>query len=539
MNKLRLLLAITLVFLFQQCNESENAVLATVTTSTVTQILATSAVSGGEVTSMGSEDVFAKGVCWSTLPAPTIEDDFTMDGIGKGAFVSTVTGLTLGTTYYLRAYATSSVGTAYGEEIEFTTASLSQLTTTAVTEITTSVATSGGTITSDGGSTVTARGVCWSTTAAPTIANSKTTNGAGVGNFVSSLTGLLANTTYYVRAYATSSAGTAYGNQLEFTTSSAAQVTTTAITGITTSQAVSGGNVVSDGGVSVTARGVCWSTTATPTVADSKTSDGTGTGNFVSTLTGLAAGTTYYVRAYAVNASETFYGEEVSFTTAFNTATFYATKDATIFNNQAANDVRGNYGAGGSELLQVGYANGTQIYARALVQFDISALPANAVIESVKLEFTLGSSGTTIPVISIFKLNQGWTEGATAEVDNCKYNTTCNVQGTAIVGSNDVTWNEVSYSGTSANPWTTLGGHYAASASAASTDANSTSVLYVSSGLKTDVLSWIATPSSNNGWLLKTDFITSSSAMRRFLSKEGAAASGNAASAPRLVITYK
>jgi hypothetical protein len=289
----------------------------------------------------------------------------------------------------------------------------------------------------------------------------------------------------------------------------------------------------------VIARGVCWSTTPSPTIANFKTTNGTGLGVFISPITGLATGTTYYVRAYGTTAVETFYGNEISFTTAFNTATFYSIKDATIFNNQAATSPAGNYGAGASELLQVGYANGSQIYARALVQFDLSALPANAVIENVSFEFTLGSSGTTVPVISVFKLNQGWTEGATAEVDNCKYNTTCNIQGTAIVGSNDVTWNEVSYSGTSANPWTTLGGHFAASASAASNDANATSILYVSTGLKADVLNWIAAPSSNFGWLLKTDFITSSSSMRRFLSREGAAASGNTASAPRLVITYK
>jgi hypothetical protein len=442
MNKLNYLIAFGLLFLFQQCIESEEPTLPSVTSAAVTQILTTTAVSGGEVTKMGNADVFARGVCWSTLPGPTINDNFTFNGISEGAFVSSVTGLTPATTYYLRAYATNSVGTAYGDEIEFTT-------------------------------------------------------------------------------------------------SSASEIITTAITGITKNQATSGGSVISNGGSAVLARGVCWSTTQQPTIANSKTTDGTGNGAYTSTITGLAAGTTYYVRAYATTAIETFYGNEVLFTTEFNTATFYSVKDATIFNNQAGNDIRGNYGAGGSELLQVGYASGTQIYARTLVQFDLSDLPVNAVIETVKLEFTLGSSGTTIPVISVFKLTQGWTEGATAEVDNCKYNTTCNIQGTAISGSNDVTWNEVSYSGTLANPWTTLGGNFAANASAASNDANASSILYVSSGLKNDVLSWIATPSSNNGWLLKTDFITSSSAMRRFLSREGALASGNPASAPRLVITYK
>ena len=94
------------------------------------------------------------------------------------------------------------------------------LTTTAITAITPTTASSGGSISNDGGATVIARGVCWSTSAAPTIAlNTKTTNGTGMGAFTSAITGLIANTTYYVRAYATNSAGTAYGQQVSFKTS--------------------------------------------------------------------------------------------------------------------------------------------------------------------------------------------------------------------------------------------------------------------------------------------------------------------------------
>jgi hypothetical protein len=92
------------------------------------------------------------------------------------------------------------------------------LSTAAVSSITTTSATSGGNITSDGGSPVTVRGVCWSTATGPTIANSKTIDGAGVGSFISNITGLTTATTYYVRAYATNANGTAYGNELSFLT---------------------------------------------------------------------------------------------------------------------------------------------------------------------------------------------------------------------------------------------------------------------------------------------------------------------------------
>ena len=98
------------------------------------------------------------------------------------------------------------------------TPSVPELTTTAATVISGNSAAVTGYVTSDGGASVTARGVCWSTSSNSTIANSKTTDGGGTGTFTSSITGLSTNTTYYVRAYATNSVGTAYGNEVSFTT---------------------------------------------------------------------------------------------------------------------------------------------------------------------------------------------------------------------------------------------------------------------------------------------------------------------------------
>ncbi len=192
------------------------------------------------------------------------------------------------------------------------------LTTAAVSAITQSTAECGGTITSDGRRTVTSRGVCWSTNPTPTIADSLTIDGAGVGSFVSSIAGLSANTLYYVRAYATNEIGTSYGDSISFSTLSSAPVpvlSTAEVTGVTHAAAQCGGNITSDGGATVTARGVCWSTNLTPTVADSKTTDGTGAGSFTSSITGLTDSTAYYVRAYATNSNGTGYGNTSSFTT--------------------------------------------------------------------------------------------------------------------------------------------------------------------------------------------------------------------------------
>ncbi len=96
---------------------------------------------------------------------------------------------------------------------------------------------------------------------------------------------------------------------------SVAVLTTTAVSGISLSSAVSGGTFTYQGASAITARGICWSTSANPTLANSFTTNGTGTGTFTSNLTGLTAGTTYYVRAYATNGSGTSYGNEISFTT--------------------------------------------------------------------------------------------------------------------------------------------------------------------------------------------------------------------------------
>ena len=196
------------------------------------------------------------------------------------------------------------------------------LKTLAVTEITDTTAKSGGNITSDGGAAIIARGVCWSTRRTPTITDNKTTDGTGAGDFESSIVGLSANTTYYVRAYATNSNGTVYGNEISFNTELI--LTTLAVTEITGTTAKSGGNISSDGGATITARGVCWSTSRTPTISDNKTTDGTGAGDFESSIVGLSANTTYYVRAYATSSNGTVYGNEISFTTGLSIGSFYA-----------------------------------------------------------------------------------------------------------------------------------------------------------------------------------------------------------------------
>jgi hypothetical protein len=295
------------------------ATILTLASTAATAITTTTATTGGNIVSDGGSAVTVRGVCWSTTTTPTTASSKTSDGTGTGVFASSITGLSPNTLYYVRAYATNANGTAYGNEVTFTTtqAAALALSTIAATGIATAAATAGGNITSDGGLVITARGVCWNTSTSPTITNSKTSNGTGMGVFASNITGLQPNTKYYVRAYASNLLGTTYGNEVSFTTAATAvlTLTTTAVSAIGINTATAGGNITSDGGASVTARGVCWSTSTSPTTAGSITTNGIGTGVFTSNLTGMIPGTTYYLRAYATNANGTVYGNEVSFTT--------------------------------------------------------------------------------------------------------------------------------------------------------------------------------------------------------------------------------
>jgi len=292
-----------------------------ITTTSISNVTINSASSGGAISNDGGSAITSRGVVWSTATNPTIAlPTKTSDGTGTGSFVSAISGLTAGTLYYVRAYATNAIGTGYGSLETFTTQppSLPTVTTTPITSITLTGASSGGNITSDGGGSVTGRGVVWSTSPNPTIAlPTKTSDGTGTGTFVSTISGLTAGTLFYVRAYATNSAGTAYGPQITFTTQapSLPTVSTRAINSITANSATSGGNVTSDGGATVTARGVIWSTSPNPTISlPTKTTDGSGIGQFISNISGLAAGS-YYVRAYATNSAGTAYGNQESFST--------------------------------------------------------------------------------------------------------------------------------------------------------------------------------------------------------------------------------
>ena len=194
-----------------------------------------------------------------------------------------------------------------------------QVLTTSVSVISAYTAMSGGNC-KDAGSPVTAKGVCWSTTVNPTIDSQKTNDSSGAGFYNSKMTGLKPNTAYFVRAYATNSYGTGYGNQQTFTTREI-EISTLPVTNITSTTAVCGGNILSDGGGTVRWKAVHWDTISTLSSPFTNTygRDEGGTGKYYFTVTNLKPNTTYYVKAhfqiYLNQGFLSFYGDAVSFTT--------------------------------------------------------------------------------------------------------------------------------------------------------------------------------------------------------------------------------
>ncbi len=431
---------------YDEGGSSTAATLPTVTTAAVTNVTAITVTFGGNVTADGGAPVTARGVCWALHRTPDMSNNHTTDGSGTGSFFSSLSNLSEGTTYYVRAYATNSVGTAYGEEVCFTTEISGYLcpVQTIVTDadnqnyntvligsqcwmkenLRTTKYADGTDIpvanyfnyntsvipldqrgllynwkavmngASFGNATLSGvQGVCptgwhvpsdvewsmlekyvsgsdwqtsyetyygyrgshacklasndfiWGNSALPNTPGYNQANNKS--RFSAVPAGYNVNNSYdgentdahfwsstqsdndsaWVRSIVMSDAGV---SRQHFHKTQAAlsvrcirdegavttpTVTTSAVSNVTATTATCGGNVIGHGGAFVTACGVCWSTTQNPTIADAYTTDNQGWGVFSSSITGLTSGTTYYVRAYATNSVGTVYGDEVSFTT--------------------------------------------------------------------------------------------------------------------------------------------------------------------------------------------------------------------------------
>ena len=379
--------------LINRLAQMEAALLPTVTTGAVSGIMDTKATCGGTVTANGYSAVTLRGVCWSTVPSPTVGDSHTNAGTGTGAFTSTLTNLTPNTTYYVRAYATNSVGTAYGTEVNFTTREAQQDTCTIVTlpysenfdSYTT--ATTSETGVQPGCWEVITEDVALTNATKPQVYRGYATSGSyslrmknrcvyampelseniNISDLTMTFSLRQPNSVYRLQVGVVNDAGeftlvktikcsttsieektvdfsnyagnghriafrntVVSGSTLEYSinyiddisingvvSATLPTVTSGSVSGITATTANCSGEVTADGGATVTECGVCWGGSANPTVTGNHIAASTAAvGTFTVNVSGLSSGTTYYVRAYATNSMGTAYGEEVSFTTA-------------------------------------------------------------------------------------------------------------------------------------------------------------------------------------------------------------------------------
>lgn len=202
------------------------------TTDPVTDVDCTTATVAGNITDTGGANCSVRGVCYNTTGSPDTSDPKISEygNYGPGVFTENLTGLTAETTYYCKAYAKNSVGTSYGDEVEFTTpANALTVVTSSVSSVTATTAKVYGAITATGAEKATIRGVCYAIFQTPTTSNAvvQRTGTFGVAVFSATLAGLIPNTTYYVRAFATNTDGTEYGEDVDFTTDAVTVPTTT------------------------------------------------------------------------------------------------------------------------------------------------------------------------------------------------------------------------------------------------------------------------------------------------------------------------
>jgi hypothetical protein len=284
--------------------------------SEIINVTESSAVINANLNTSGKENILFRGICIAMETNPTINNiKYEEQGNVLGQYVGKFENLQHNSKYYARPYIRTNSTTIYGSELTFTTKTISvpTLTTTAISSITQNSAIFNGKIENDGSGKILSKGFYYSKTNSKPEVKDQKVESTGNFEFSNSITDLEQNTTYYVRAFASNLAGTAYGQVVSFITSSYVLpiVTTSPISTIAETTGIGGGTVVSEGSNPVIERGLCWSTAPNPTISYSRTKDGNSIGSFTSNLYSLQPFKLYYIRAYATSAAGTAYGETV------------------------------------------------------------------------------------------------------------------------------------------------------------------------------------------------------------------------------------
>jgi len=302
----------------------------TVTTGNATDITTTSAILHGAATK-GTLSMTETGFAWKAAGGTYTKQPVTPSG---STLTHTLTGLTLGTTYYVRAYATTPQGDTYGNEITFST--LSIIPPTVTTNDATGTSYMGATLNGavvKGDLNITDKGFEWKKVG---DANYTTVSkGAGAGTITHNLTGLQANTQYTYRAYGTTSGGTVFGEDKTFTTPAIIPptVTTNNATGVSYTSGTLNG-AITKGDLDITDKGFEWKKVSDANYTT--VSKGASAGTITHNLTGLQPNTQYTYHAYATTSDGTVYGENKTFTTLTVIPPIVTTSAATAIGKNSA-----------------------------------------------------------------------------------------------------------------------------------------------------------------------------------------------------------
>ena len=331
-----------------------------ITTSSPANVTTSSATLKGNITSDGGSKITERGFCYSTRDIPTLSDIKIKVTGETGTFESELTNLPQNVLYNVRAYAINAIDTYYGEVVSFTTlydsATFGTLTTSDITASSASLKCS---ITSNGGSTITKCGFCYSTYKNPTIDDQVAVVSDSKTNLNATIKGLKSGITYYVRAFATNANSTFYSDEISFITSEGIiQFTDPSTDNIAAASFIVSSNILTAGGGTITERGFCYNIAKNPTI-ENKIVKSSGTlGEYSATITDLQNKTTYYIRAYAINESGTYYSKEITVKTLDGVASL-TTSDATDVKAQSAT-LNGNITSdGGSNITERGFCYST------------------------------------------------------------------------------------------------------------------------------------------------------------------------------------
>ena len=291
------------------------------------EVVAYEAVCMGAVTEDHGFTVTEYGFCYSTESRqPTIESSQHIKAQdGAKGFSATLKGLTASTKYYMRAYAKSEKGVGYSATVEFTTdkEQVVSLTQATVTDRTSSSVTITAQMAYESFSTIKEKGICYGQTANPSVDGTKISDSSTEHKVTATITGLKEGDTYHARAYAITRDGTFYSGDIAFTTETtyAPSVSKPSVYDKTETGAKVRASIRTNGGLEVTAKGICYSSTnAKPTLEDLVAISTEADNSILVSLSDLQGGVTYYVRSYATNAKGTGYSEEVEqFTTTKHT----------------------------------------------------------------------------------------------------------------------------------------------------------------------------------------------------------------------------